>query len=586
MKLSITIQTNSQNKFFKFFNSIKNFFAVVLFLIFLFFISASVQARVTTGSSVQQSYSNSAKFRDKGARQQKIEKKLKPHYKNCENIDISSLAENKTQTVEKSEGQFCFSCSVKKFFGFQEIQKTTSTIQSKVFKEKLQKSVIGQIESKIFHTKILKACIKGDRNWFRDKNVDSSLITKICKQKNKELRSSIKKSYPEMKVNLALSVQPGGNRMNRVLSNKALWFDKTPNHFVSEFNKLDKLNQEERSKAENIYISALSKLSLEGLSSEEFKSRLKKGENLYTHLSKKNLSERDRKKLKKAESKLRSKAKDRYSKIVSELPILAYLNSGNPKKAELSSAFEKIEERLEEFLKSAKGEDVDMGFLLSFAPLVEELLNENQNYCLTAEKARIQAEKDESLKNWALLGVGVLSAIPCFVAGPVGATACLTAGMSLGAGALYSANRAKKQSFGRLLTSEEFETVASLKDKEKEEFLAKLFLPLGAWGTTAVPARAASKTVSQAVKRIRDKSKSSGSSKSQTSISLNSQSMDNILNKQKPRLLSSYDNILKTKSTEEQDIIMSAIIGLEAKGLNKQAIQRKLNTAIGNCKAK
>ncbi|MCZ0932397.1 MAG: hypothetical protein OXJ52_04500 [Oligoflexia bacterium] len=55
--------------------------------------------------------------------------------------------------------------------------------------------------------------------------------------------------------------------------------------------------------------------------------------------------------------------------------------------------------------------------------------------------------------------------------------------------------------------------MAGLDEKEREEFLAKLFLPLGAWGTTAVPARTASTTVTKVVKKLKAKKASKSGEK-------------------------------------------------------------------------
>ena len=56
------------------------------------------------------------------------------------------------------------------------------------------------------------------------------------------------------------------------------------------------------------------------------------------------------------------------------------------------------------------------------------------------------------------------------------------------------------ESLGRALTGKQFETLAGVSEKEREEILAKLGVPLGAFGTTAVPARAASGAIARAIK--------------------------------------------------------------------------------------
>ena len=259
------------------------------------------------------------------------------------------------------------------------------------------------------------------------------------------------------------------------------------------------------------------------------------------------------------------------------MPVLGYLKSESPNRTEWGEAFSKVEENLQVLLE--KAHDEDMGLLLSFGPLVKELLKEDKSFCLPAEKARIQAEKNESLKNWALLGAGVLSAVPCFMTGPIGAGVCLTAGMTLGVVGHGMAKRATEESFGRLLTGEDFETIAGLEGKAKEEFLAKLFLPLAAWGTTAVPAKAFGATVSKA---IRNRTGQSSSRAGRSSNSLNSP----VTTAQKSRMLRTYSSLLKNKSTEEQNVIMSAIRGMESKGLDKEKISAKISQATKQCRVK
>ena len=165
----------------------------------------------------------------------------------------------------------------------------------------------------------------------------------------------------------------------------------------------------------------------------------------------------------------------------------------------MEQAFSEMEGKLKDFLEEAKDPEADMGLLLSFTPLVEEILKEDQGYCLVAEEARIQAKKDESFNNWLMMGVGALAAIPCFISGPIGASVCLAGGMGIGIWGYEESRVAREESLGRALTGSQFETISGLSDRERELFLAKLFLPLGAWGTTAVPARAASKMISKTV---------------------------------------------------------------------------------------
>ena len=296
----------------------------------------------------------------------------------------------------------------------------------------------------------------------------------LRKRRTKELKSAIQKQWPKMRVNLALSAP--AIREDRILPDSSTWLDSTPSHLISDFSDLPRLTDEERSKAQKIYVEILAKTPLEKFSSAEFKQRMYRGKPLSLPLSgEKHLTSKDKFKLKKTVRDLQKEAKDSYFKILSEMPVLGYLKTRNPKKEELDKAFAKMEEKLKDFLKETKEPEVDEGLLLSFKPLVEELLKEDKEYCLVAEKARVKAEKDESLKNWMLLGAGVVAAVPCLITGVAGASACLLAGTALGIVGYKEVQVATKQSLGRALTRKQFETIAGLKDKEKEEFLAKLY---------------------------------------------------------------------------------------------------------------
>ena len=522
-----------------------------------------------TKTEVRPQELNHVERRRKRRRQNKAKETLRPQYKSCKGMDISPLAsEEKSGSPKDSTAEFCFTCSVKGIFRFGEVKETARAIQSKAFMEKLKKRVIGQIESKIFQTKMLRACVTQNRNWFSKKKVDWPLMKEVCKKRDRELKSSIKSRWSDMRVNLALSSP--AIKEDRVLSDNSTWFDPTPSHHISDFSNMPGLSGKEKTRTKKLYVEALAETSLDQFSSAEFKQRMYRGKPLHLPLAgERYLTSNDQIKLKRTMRNLQEKAKVTYFEIMSEMPVLGYLKTGSPKKKELAEALEKIEGNLADFLKKAKDPESDRGLLLSFKPLVEELLAENEEYCLVAEQARMNAEKDESLNNWLLMGVAVLSAVPCFVTGPVGASACLAGGMALGAVGYNLARDSKDDSLGRALTGKQFETMAELNEREKELFLAKLFLPLGAWGTTAVPARAASHAIARVIGKSGSKTK-----------------LNNFLSKQKPRLLSAYNSLLRSKPLEEQNIIMEAIVGMEMKGMKKQTISERVRRAIGQCSVK
>ena len=458
--------------------------------LFLLFLTPFVCVAENPTSSTRQPVKPTVQSRTDSRPHWKVSKKkvLKPQYESCQNVDISSLS-LKEKSKKKTVAEFCFTCFFTKNYGFEEVKEAASAAQSKVFREKLQKRVIGQIESKVFQTEMLRACVTGNRNYFSQKKVDWPLMKEACKNHTKKLKSAIKTRWPEMRTNLVLS-QVNADQI--VTGNPNLSFPLS--HSVSDFSPISKLTEKEKKAVKARWANILSEASLDKVTSSDVKSKFLEGQPL------KDLSTKDQGQLRRATWDMQKKAKDSYSEIMGEMPVLGYLKNGNPNKKELGEALLKKEEKLRDFLKKAKDPEADMGLFLSFKTLVEELLRENNGYCLVAEKARIKAENDKSLENWGMLGLGVLAAVPCFITGPIGATACLTAGMALGFVGYKHAQVGKEEALGRVLTGKEFETFAGLSEKEKEEFLAKIFLPLGAWGTTAVPARAASGAITRAVK--------------------------------------------------------------------------------------
>ena len=533
----------------------------------------SQNSRKQNNSAVSIRQKNRAK-RKKVARAAQL---IKPQYAACKDVDLSSITLKK-DSRKSTEAEYCFDCELKKTSASTEPLQTGRTIQAEVFKKKLQERVKGAILAKLYQTKTLHACVTKDKNLLQELSIDWEAVKGKCRKTSKELKTSIKDGWTEMRVQLALRAP--ALRENRVLANRATWYDLTPSHFVSDFSDLPKLTKKERKKAENIYLNTLSEVPLESLSSLELKQKLKGKKSLYSFLSaKKPLTSKDQSRLRKAASDLRKEAGKSYSEIVSKMPLLGYLKTSEPKKQELKEAFTKMEEKLENFLEKAEKPNVDMSLLLSFKPLVEELLKNNKDYCLVAEQSRIQAEEDESLENWAMLGVGVIAAVPCLISGPIGASFCLSFGMGLGIFGYEEAQVVKGEALGRVLTGKEFETIAGLEDKEREELLAKLFLPLGAWGTTTVPARATSQTIAKTVKKIK-----TGTKKKTTGHT--PENVKKLVSSQKPRLLIAYNSLLKSKPTEEQDIIMESIVGMELKGMNKKAISERIKQAIGKCNVK
>ena len=312
--------------------------------------------------------------------------------------------------------------------------------------------------------------------------------TTSVKKINRELISSIKEKWPKMRVQLALSSPP--IKENRILSDSTTWFDSKPSRYISKFNDLSALTEGEKNKAKKIYVEALANVPLDEFSPDEVKKRLYGGKALNRLFSDgKQLSLNDQHRLKKAKSNLHRKAKDSYFQIMSELPVLGYLETGNPSKKDIGKALKEVEDELNDQLKQLEDPEVYVGSLLAFEPLVEELLLENKAYCLAAEKARLKVSKDELKGDLWFLGASVLAAVPCFGGGPVMISACVAFGVAIGAKGLHMVSQARDEAFGRALTGSEFETMAEVYEQDKDLFLEKVLLPVGIWGDAAALAK-------------------------------------------------------------------------------------------------
>ena len=530
--------------------------------LFLLFSTPSICVVEGPASSAKQTVKPTVQSRTDSRPSWKVgKKKAKPQYESCQDVDISSVKTHKGIKTIKTVAEFCFTCFFKKNYGFEELKEAADATQSKAFREKLQKRVIDQIESRISQAETLhRACVKKDRNYFSQKQIDWPLMKGVCKQ----LKSELKTLWPEMRINRMLS-QVNADQI--VPGNPDLSF--APSHTVRDFSPMPKLTKKELEEVKRRWVNSLSETPLDKITPSDLRSHVLEGRPLY------HLTTEDQNRLRKATWDMQKKAKDSYYEIMSETSpplLMGYLKKGNPNRKELGEALLKVKKNLKKLLEKAKNPEIDMGLFLSFKPLVEGLLKENKDYCLAAEETRIQAENDGSLENWRMATGGIAAAAPCFIRGPWGALACLVANLALGAEGYRQAQVATVESLGRALTGKQFETLAGVSEKEREEILTKLGVPLAAFGTTAVPARAASKAVSTAVLKMK--------------IGIEENLKSSISKLNRSRLLSSYNSILKARPAQEQNVIMEAITGMESKGMKPQIIAQRVRTAIGNCKVR
>ena len=443
----------------------------------------------------------------------KAKSALKPEYKHCQGTDLSSLRFPQ-KSYEETEGGLCFNCPNPEMAeDFKALKQANEAIQLKEFREQLRKRILGQVSAKLFKIRHLRACFEKDREKIRypfdlqantykgrttsplsKKFVDWPLIQAHCQNQKKALRKSIQSQMPQMRVNLALS---SVNADYIVRGQPDFSFPLS--HTVSDFASIPKLTDEEQRIAKEHLAKFMENTKLEGYSQEEFKSRFLKSQDL------KKLTEKDQARLKQTIYEGQKTAQAHYFQAIEEpisnTPLLGYLKSPNPDDKEIGSALKKIETHLKKALKEVRhperdlngrieDPEKDMAFLLSFKPLVEELLKEEKHFCFVAEKARIQAKKNEKFEQYSSIAMGILAAGACVITGPVGATVCLTSGVGLGVYGYKQAKAERDITLKQVLIGKEFETIGGLEERERELFLAKLFLPLSAYGTTAVPARA------------------------------------------------------------------------------------------------
>ena len=312
----------------------------------------------------------------------------------------------------------------------------------------------------------------------------------VCKRIKSNTQSTIQKHYSNMRIHLALSQASTSLQDKRILLDRNTWFDPSPSHKLFDFKKLPNLSEDEIKKAEEAYISALSEVPLSDLSQEVFSKLAKdskaslEGSRDFEALLRANysdskpslpvLNQKDLFNLKQAEKNLRNKSEQDYIKILEEHPILGYITSPDPSDKELESAMLDIENELEQTLnKIKKG---DMGLLLSFKPLFEELLAENKNYCLIAERIKKRVQRSEDIHTAMIRGGGFVAGGACVVAS---GGICLTLGLFTGSYAIYHGHKNVKKAMGRFLTGKDFELFGQLIEKDRERTLAIMGVGLG-----------------------------------------------------------------------------------------------------------
>ena len=462
-------------------------------------------------------------------------KKPNPHYSACQDTDLSKL-EALTGTAEpvdesaKTEAEFCFSCEWAKWkdqardlVGLKTVEKPTTLPHAKEFKERLRKRAIGQVMAKIYQSESTRACLRSDEDWFLKKG--AQMDKALCTARTKELKQAVKDSWPEMRINMALrDAKLGGSASYGVQAFKMM--DDTPSHTaLPDTVDIPPLTKEEKQIARDRHIEALSTLKLDKLSPEELAKQLRSKKKLgstkhhVTGINQRDLTNKDIDKIQDEQRHLREKSEANYLTMIAKMPFLAYLKDGKGKTRDIDQAFSTLSKYLTDFLKKLEDPEVDMAVLLSFNSLAEELLAEDSKYCLVAEGATIDAKEDESFDNYALIGLGLASMVPCFIAGPVTLSACVAGGTAVGVAGYAEAKAAQRSALDSVLSGANLEKLSEWRANGQNAKIEAMLLPLAVIGApvsaglrvvrdgvrsvVSAPARARSERVKQLVSRVR-----------------------------------------------------------------------------------
>ena len=466
---------------------------------------------------------NSIQKKRESRRQRQI-KRYWPQYKGCQDMPRQPFFMEDYSSKPDTEARAICDFHCQKFLSpFGLFKKMTHSIIETDFKKQLKERVLFQIDSKIVEIRLLKACVIEDKKYLLSLGTPElkeilekqgysfnntwTEIKKACQRHTNKLRSSIEKLWPDMAVHLSLSSPAVLN--NKILSDPLTWLDRSPSHKISSFGRIPTLSPSELKRAKEIYIEALTKAYKENykfsaysfsqygqiasdpkndirsqyrFTPEELRKHLREGKLLYR--GRKSLSLEDQFHLKTAIRDLRKQSKQNYLEVISEMPLLGYLESGAPDRKQLAKAFSKVEKNLQEFSDEIKEKD-DMDLLLSFEPLVEELLKESQldnednsPYCLIAERARLKSEKAKESKEKLLTGAMLALLVPCLMGGGISISICITGEALLGTWEISQASLAAKHSFSGVLIGKQFEKISKLEEKQKELKMAQWMFPL------------------------------------------------------------------------------------------------------------
>ena len=441
-------------------------------------------------------------------------KKPNPHYHACQDTDLSKLETAGTaEPVDesaKTEAEFCFSCEweewknqARDLVGLKTVEKPKELPHAKEFKERLRKRAIGQVMAKIYQSESTRACLRSDEDWFAKKG--TQINKDLCTARTKELKQAVKDSWPEMRINMALrDAKLGGSASYGVQPFKMM--DDTPSHTaLPDTVDIPPLTKEEKQIARDRHIEALSTLKLDKLSPEELAKQLRSKKKLgstkhhVTGINQRDLTNKDIDKIQDEQRHLRDKSEADYLTMIAKMPFLAYLKDGEGKTRDIDQAFSTLSKYLTDFLKKLEDPEVDMAVLLSFNSLAEELLQEDSKYCLAAEGAMIDVEEDESFDDYALMGLGLASIVPCFIAGPVTLSVCVTGGTAVGVAGYAEAKAAQRSALDSVLSGANLEKLSEWRANGQNAKIEAMLLPLAVIGA---PVSAGLRVAKEGIKAV------------------------------------------------------------------------------------
>ena len=274
---------------------------------------------------------------------------------------------------------------------------------TKNFQDMLQKRILTLIENKIELTRAMRTC-------FSD-SPEQKGHPSFCQgtMNSKLFFSFIKPQWREMRIQLALSMMEPAS----IIGDEALPFIPRIHHIIADFPSIPELNEDERKEALKQWKNRVA-------------AKLPFAVSANTPYIKNKITRSD------PFLEMRKEARQRYFEILESMPLLGYIQSSNPSKEEIAKGFNAILNHLTIFSKRVQYAE-ETTLLISFKPLVEEILQKYPQYCPSAAALTLKAQNMEKAKTGKLVG-GALILIPFCASGPVGLSICLLGGLGVGMG--------------------------------------------------------------------------------------------------------------------------------------------------------